>query len=477
MPRRFPLIASALAAALLAAGCLSLGPDFTPPAWEGPAVWSVGAADAVSPLPGGAPWWSVFGDPALDSLEEALLAQSPSLAATVARLDAAAARLGIARADRFPVATVSASAVRERQADDSGEDSSGSKQTRSTFLQLQWEIDFWGRVRRGVEAASAEWSAAGQDARAARLLLSAQLASAYVSLRTLQAQLACARTNETLQARTLDYVRSRRKSGLAGELDECRAAANLAATRAAVPALETRVDAALNAICALVGDWPGARDAFRADAPVPSAPASALPADLPADLLRNRPDVAASIARLHAETARIGVARAEMFPKVSIGGSFGFSSSGGTAPFGSEARTWSVGPSIEWPVFTAGRLRAAVRAQEAEVRAAEADLSQTVFDAAAECESALSAHRAALAALTLLRQSADAAERSAVLAEALYRNGLTDFLNVLDAQRELAERRDALAAGLGDASAALIDVWKAFGGPCGEVPASAHGGG
>lgn len=459
---------AALAAAALVAGCVSPGPDFEAPEWEGPAEWRAAPeAAAPSPLPGGAPWWSVFGDPVLDALEEALLAQSPSLAAAVARLDAAAAQLGVARADWAPSATFAASSVRERKAagSDPAEDPAETDWLHSASLSCQWELDFWGRVRRGTEAAKADLSAAARDVQAARILLSSQLAMAYVSLRTLQAQLACARRNERHQASTLALVESRFKAGLAGELDLRQAEMNLAATQSEIPGFESQIDATLHAICALAGDWPGTREALREPAPVPAAPDSALPASLPADLLRNRPDIAAAIDRLHAETARIGAAKAEMFPKIAIAGSFGFSAARLPGFFGSDARTWSVGPSVEWPVFAAGRLRNAVRAQEAAVRAAEADFRQTVFDAAAECETALSAHRAALAALDARRAAVAAAERSAVLAEAHYRHGLSDFQNVLDMQTRLAEHQDALAQGLGAAAAALVDVWKAFGGP------------
>jgi NodT family efflux transporter outer membrane factor (OMF) lipoprotein len=463
---RFVRLVAALAAAVLAAGCVALGPDFEPPAWDGPDRWT-GDVQPPSPLPDGAPWWSVFGDPALDALEEALLAQSPALDAAVARLDVAAAQLGIARADWFPAATLAASSVRERKAagSDPAEDPAETDWLHSASLSCRWELDFWGRVRRNAEAASADFSAAARDVQAARILLSSQLAETYVSLRTLQAQLACARRNEELQASTLALVRSRFKAGLAGELDLRQAEMNLAATQAGVPELETRLDAALNAICALSGDWPGTREALRDPAPVPVASASSLPDALPADLLRNRPDIAAAIDRLHAETARIGAAKAEMFPKIAIDGSFGFSAVRTSDLFGSGARTWSVGPSVEWPVFAAGRLLRAVRAQEAAVRAAEADFRQAVFDAAAECETALSAHRAALEALAPRQAAVDAAGCAAALAESQYRHGLADFRNVLDMQTRLAEQEDALAQARGAASAALVEVWKAFGGP------------
>ena len=464
----------AAAAPVLLAGCLSIGPDFKAPEWDGPEAWSVETAE-VSPLPDGAPWWSVFHDPVLDGLEAELLAQNPSLAAAVARLDAAAAQLGIARGAYAPSLGLSASANYDRQTGEVRAHTEYPNNPDMLFTPgaaFQWELDFWGRVRRNVEAASADFSAAAEDVASAQLLLSSRLASTYISLRALQARLDYARKNADLQAGTLELVRSRCDAGLVGELDLRQAEMNLAATRARIPPLEAQIDAALNSIAALVGVYPGLLPLpLRDPAPVPLPDDAALPASLPADLLRNRPDVAAAVARLHAATARIGAAKAEMFPKISFNGSFAFAATDTSALFKENAQNYSVGPVVEWPIFTAGRLRNQVRAQEAAARAAEADFRETVLSAAAECETALSSHRAANAVLGDLRAAVAAAEQSADLADSLYRNGLTDFQNVLDMQRQLASHQDSLAQGLGSAASALVDVWKSFAAPCTPPPA------
>ena len=458
--------AAALAAALLAAGCLALGPDFEPPAWDGPDRWT-NTPPPPAALPDGAPWWTVFNDPDLDALEQTLLAQSPTLAAAVARLDAAAAQLGVARAEAWPAADLAASAQRGRQtlSDQSGDSATGTAWLHTANLTLRWELDFWGRVRRTTEAARADLSAAACDLQTSRTLLSLQAAAAYITLRTLQSRLDCALRNQDLQSSTLALVRSRHTAGLDGELELRQAQMNLAATRAEIPILRSQIDATLHALCALAGDWPGARDTLRSPAPVPTAPPAALPDTLPADLLRTRPDVAAAIHRLHAETARIGAAKAEMYPKITIDGTFAVSAARAADLFEGDARTCTIGPSIEWPVFAAGRLRNTVRAQEAATRAAAADLRQTILDAAAECETALSAHRAALASLESRQAAAEAASRSAELTETLYRHGLTDFRAVLDMQTRLSEHQDALAQARGDAATALLEVWKTLGAP------------
>ena len=372
--KKFVLSAPVALLALLA-GCVSLGPDFESPEWDGPKAWSATNAPVASPLPDGAPWWSVFNDPVLDTLETLLLEQNPSLASAVACLDAYAAQLGIARAGYAPSIGLSGAAVYDRQTGEAH--GSGAKiPDHPAWLFkpgafLSWELDFWGRVRRNVEAASADFAAAEQNVRDARRLLAANLASSYLSLRTLQARLDYARRNAKLQADTLELVRTRRETGLSGDLDLRQAEMNLAATRASIPSLEAQID----------------------------------------------------------------------------------------------AQNYSIGPSVEWPIFTAGRLRNQVRAYEASARAAEADFRKAVLSAAAECETALSARRAAFAVLDDLRAAVTAAEQAVDLSDSLYRTGLTDFQNVLDMQRQLASNQDALAQGIGFAASALVDVWKAFAGP------------
>ena len=479
MTHSFSSRARCLAAAALLpliAGCLSVGPDFRAPEWDGPEAWSATNAPVASPLPDGAPWWSVFGDPVLDALEAELLEQNLSLAAAVARLDSAAAQLGATRAGLAPSADLSASAAYDRQ---SGEvHGSGSKVPDNPDwlfrpgASFSWELDFWGRVRRSVEAASADLASAAQDVRDARRLLAAQLATSYISLRTYQTRLDYARKNATLQADTLELVRARRDAGLNGDLDLRQAEMNLASTRAGIPPLEAQIDSTLNSICTLLGRPPGSKEELREPAPVPLPDDAALPASLPADLLRNRPDVAAALANFHAAVARIGAAKAELYPRVSLGGSFVFAATGTDNLFKDNAQNYSVGPSIQWPVFSAGRLRSQVRAKESSARAAEARFREAVLSAVAECETALSSRRHAVEVLDDLRAAATAAEEAAKLSDSLYRTGLTDFQNVLDMQRQLASTRDALAQGVGAAASALVDVWKAFAGPDTQSAAS-----
>ncbi len=466
---RLSSIAKYLLVALIPmlAGCLSLGPDYQPPKWDGPEQWSC-EETATSPLPDGAPWWTLFNDPVLNELEEQLLAQNPSLDAAVARLDASAAQLGIARSAYAPSLGLAGSAAYDRQ---TGEVRTSTQYPNnpdwlfSPGANFQWEFDFWGRVRRNVEAASADFEASAQDLLDSRRLLSARLASSYISLRTLQSRLEYARKNAELQAQTLDFIRARHDTGLCGELDLRQAEMNLAATCAGIPALEAKIDATLNSIAVLVGCFPGSQDALRAVLPVPLPDTASLPNSLPADLLRNRPDVAAAAMRIHAAVARIGAAKAEFFPKISINGTFAFTATGATNLFTRNAQNYSIGPSVEWSIFTAGRLSNQVRAAKASAAAAEADFRNIVLTATAECESALASYRAATAALADLHAAVVATEKAVKLVDSQYRSGLTDFQNVLDMQRLLASNQDDLALGLGSAATSLVEVWQSFAAP------------
>ncbi|MBR6373053.1 MAG: efflux transporter outer membrane subunit [Victivallales bacterium] len=449
------------------AGCLFLGPDYKEPQWGGPEKW-YGSAPATSPLPDGAQWWTIFNDPILNELEDKLLEQNPTLAAAVARLDAAAAQIGIARSSYAPSLNLSGSAAYDRA---SGEVRTSTKSPHNPEwllkpgVSMSWELDFWGRVRRNVEAAKADFEATAQDILDSRRLLSAKLATCYVALRTLQARLDYARKNAELQEKTLEFIHNRHESGLCGELDFRQAEMNLASTRANIPALESKIDSALNSIAILVGGYPGSLEYLRKVAPVPLPDNASLPTTLPADLLRNRPDVAAAAHRIHSAVASIGSAKAEFFPKISINGSFAFAATSNNPLFSRNAQNYSIGPSIEWSIFTAGRLRNQYLAAKAKARAAEEDFRAAVLTAASECESAISSHRAANTALKDLRTSVAATEKAVELVDTQYRSGLTDFQNVLDMQRQLATNQDSLAVGIGTAASALVEVWQSFGAP------------
>ncbi len=449
---------------VLLVGCATVGPDFAVPDLDVPAGWQGATGESDETL---AAWWTLFDDPALDTLLAEVRTNNRQLAMAVANMERYAAMYGMVRADAFPQVGAQGSAAYDRQTERVRRPPGTSVPDNPTWLyqagfSMTWELDLWGRVRRSKEAARGRLEAAEEDVRHTLVLLQAQAAAEYIQLRALQGRLATAQRNIDLQRETLEVVRGRFDAGLTGETDVFQAEMNLAATEAQVPSLRAQLDETLNALCVLTGVWPGALDALRAPEPVPSA--DTLPHLLPAELVRRRPDIRSAERELAAQTARIGVARGELFPKLALDGTFAFAATDAGDLISSAAQVFSIGPVLSLPVFTGGKVRSAVRAEEAAARGALARYEQAVLTAFGECEDALSRFKQSGEQVAALQEAVRAAGQTVELATELYRTGLTDFQRVLDAQRQLAQYEDALAQARGGRAAGLVAVYKAFGG-------------
>ncbi len=450
--------------AVLIFGCTVAGPDYHPPDMDIPLAWmnEAGASDASL-----AEWWLVFDDVRLNQLLHDLRANNRNLAAAVANMERYAAQYGMVRAEAYPLVAAQSTATYDRQTEHVRRPAGVPVPDNPTWIyqagfSMTWEIDLWGRVSRSKEAARGRLDAAAEDVRHTLVLLQAQAAAEYIQLRTLQARLATAHKNIDLQRETLVVVRGRFAAGLTGEADVFQAEMNLAATEAQVPALRAQVEETLNALCVLAGTWPGALDALREPDTVPSA--QTLPGVLPAELMRRRPDIRSAERQLAAQTARIGVAQAELYPKLALNGTFAFAATDTDLLISTAAQAFDLGPVISLPIFTGSKLRQSIRAEEAATRAVLAQYEQTILVAFGECEDALSRFMQSGEQLTALQEAATAAERTVAVVNELYRSGLTDFQRVLDAQRQLAQYQDALAQAQGARAASLVAVYKAFGG-------------
>lgn len=452
----------AICAGLL--GCATVGPDYVAPELDVPAGWQGASGESDEML---AEWWTLFNDSALNDLLADVRVNNRQLAMAVANMERYAAMYGVVRADAFPQVGAQGAAEYDRQTERVRRPPGMPIPDNPTWLyqagfSMSWELDLWGRVRRSREAARGRWEAAGEDVRHTLVLLQAQAAAEYIRLRTLQARLATAQQNIELQRETLVIVRGRFDAGLTGETDVFQARMNLAATEAQVPALKAKRDETLNALCVLAGLWPGALDALREPEPIPAA--DTLPRVLPAEWVRRRPDIRSAERELAAQTARIGVARGELYPKLALAGTFAFAATDAGDLISSAAQVFSIGPVLSLPVFTGGKIRSAVRAEEAAARGALARYEQTVLTAFGECEDALSRFAQSGDQVTALQAAVKAAEQTVELVTELYRSGLTDFQRVLDAQRQLAQYEDALVEAKGGRAASLVAVYKAFGG-------------
>jgi NodT family efflux transporter outer membrane factor (OMF) lipoprotein len=463
-----------LAAALLAAtaGC-AVGPDYRPASAPAPAHWSepLGGGETAAPDTVTA-WWRTFRDPELDSLIDRAVRANPDLRIAQARVREARARYGVAAADLAPSAD--ATGADSRQQASHHQPVLGSvplppstpfdNQVYQAGVDASWEIDVFGGRRREVEAARAEVGAAENDRRATLLVLLGDVASNYVAVRGYQRRLTIAEENIAAQRQGLAIARDRFTHGLATDLDVEESSTLLAETQAEVPALESARQAAGHRLGVLLGQDPGALLAeLSARAPIPPAPGF-VPVGLPSDLLLRRPDVRRAERELAAATANIGVAKADLFPKFYLTGTAGYQSVSASDWFTSPSSFWSIGPSIQWKIFDAGRVRAAIRVQNARQEQALAAYERTVLTAFEEVENGLVSYAQEQVRRQALQEAVASSRKSLDLANRLYTGGLTDFLRVLEAERALYEAQDRLAQSDQAISGNLIALYESLGG-------------
>jgi NodT family efflux transporter outer membrane factor (OMF) lipoprotein len=439
----------------LAPAACAVGPDYSRPSPSVPPAWASAEPSAqLDPSHALAVWWERFEDPLLASLVERAVRANLDVRIASARVREARALEGVAGAARWPALGAAGEAV------------GGTGQENSEalgFLTLFYEIDVFGRVRRALEAARADRDAALEDRRAVLLAVVSEVATSYVRLRGLQAGLATVRRNQDTQRETLELTEAQRRVGLASDLEVERARALAANTAALIPPLEAAQAATRHRLAVLVGQPPASlQGELAADAPIPAAPEDLL-VGLPADLLRRRPDVARAERELAAATARIGEAKAELYPRFTLVGSVGLRSEDvaqmvGGSGFG------SLGPAVEWPIFAGGRIVANVEARGAQQEQALARYEQAVLVALEEVESALTSHAREQLRRRELRSAVEAQREATQLARRLYFNGLAPFLEVLDAERSLLASESLLAESETTVATSLVAVYVALGG-------------
>jgi len=446
--RLSPILAGALALALSAC---TVGPDYVRPDSHAPARFDAadaGAGDAIALAAPDAAFWTRFGDPALDALVTRALAANPDLRIALARHDRAEALLGGARLDALPVVTADAQAADIRSsADQLPGVARDQRDTRSyeAGASASWELDLFGRVRRTIEAQRAESAAAAADLAAAQVAIVGEVARTYVDLRGTQERLRVARGNAANQRDTLRLVEARVDAGGGSEFDGARARAQFETTTARIPALEAQAAVDLHRLAALTGDAPDAlREALGDTAPLPALPAR-LDAGTPGELLRRRPDVAAAEARLHAATARIGIATADLFPRFTLGGLIGTQAANTGALFERDSETHLLALGVDWSFLDVGHVRARIAASGADAEAALAQYRRTVLLALEETSNALVRYAKTRAEDGHLERAATDSAEAARLARVRYEAGAASLLEVLDAERTRLAAQDAFA--------------------------------
>ena len=456
-----------LAVLAMLAACTTVGPDFKAPASNAPAAFKSASGPATPAL--GRDWWTLFNDPQLNALELHALADSPALAAAAARTERARALLAAAGADASPRLSADGSAQQFRTSREVATAPVVAGQRRalqdtqfSGQATLGWELDFWGRVKRQSEAAQAQLEANTLDAEAARVLLSADVASAWLQLRSLddEARIQAA----ALQGRrdALRVVQTRYDAGATTDLDLQRARTELANAQADSAELARRRTLAENGLALLTGQAPAALRVAVSQQVLPLVPAVA--AGLPADVLQRRPDVAQSLALLHAASAQIGVAEGAFYPSIRLTGAAGLASSDLGTLISAPARLFNIGPSISLSLLDGGRNTANLRAAQATQTEALANFRQRLLVALREVDDALAdlAHRHDIAAAQ--QRALDAAGKLAQVARTRYEQGASSYLEVTDAERSQLAAARALSQTRAAQWAGTVQLVKALGG-------------
>ncbi len=455
------LLTVAVSGALLA-GCVSVGPDYKAPPVA--PVQLQGVADpAFTPVSPVANWWSQFDDPVLTRLVHDALADNLDLRIAMARVRMARAAFSEQRLDQAPHVTAGGRQDRRMQPDPA----QGGERVFSESYQLgfdaAWELDLFGRQRRAAEAARADLGAERDNLVDAQVTVAAEVARNYFELRGSQKRIAVARQTLLNLRDTQRLTEARWELGAGSELDVQSSRARLKAIEADIPLLEVAEVQSRHRLAVLVGQRPEALDELLQPREVPAF-ARALPLGDTTDLLRQRADVRVAERRLAAATARVGVATADLFPRISLSGFVGFLGGDANGLVNGNNKAWSLTPSISWAAFDFGTVRARLRASKAQADGAAAEYEKAVLLALEDTENALHRYAKEQSRLAIIAEQAQAARRAEALAQIRYREGSEDFLSLLDAQRNQLAADDALAAAEATVNVNVVAVYKALGG-------------
>lgn len=455
---------SGCAAAVILVSC-AVGPDYHRPVTPVDAHYTNAGQPGIAEEAAVETYWTRFGDPLLDSLVEDAVRHNKDLATAAANLRAARAQRRLAGFDQYPTATFSGGYTHNLYAAQQlpGVDQHDREfDTADAGFDMLWELDLFGRVRRNVEAARADVGVATATLQDARVSVIAEVARDYFVLRGLQDQLALTDRNADNQFSTLKLTRVRLEAGRGNELDTSRAEAQWRTTLSSIPTLEASIATTTYRLSVLTGRQPAALSERLTPQPSPTLPALNS-IGTPEQLLRRRPDVRIAERRLAGATARVGVAVGDLFPKVTLTGSFGY-----LAPtFGdlgqAEARFFSIGPGITWAAFDLGRVRARISTAKAETDAALSSYEGAVLNALEDTEGALVSYGRSQSHRESLAAAAASSDKAADLARKRFEGGLVDFLEVLDAERTALTAELLHSQSRTDEATSLIAVYKALG--------------
>ncbi|MCQ8279815.1 efflux transporter outer membrane subunit [Acetobacteraceae bacterium KSS8] len=481
---------------LLTLGACTMGPNWQRPdspgrfSYQAPAGQPAPSQASEKPLP--VNWWDIFGDPELSSLERRAVSANLDVQEATARFAQSRAAARITGADRYPSIGGNASYTRERASPNGILSLLGTTQQQSAStvangtgfgpsglpgsggsppfdlwqygVDASWELDLWGRVRREMEAANAETEASADMRRGILVSVLVETARDYLLLRGVQAQIAITRQNLDIAEHSLALTRLRLQNGATTDLDVANAGAAVSTIKASLPGLISRQAELVNALSFLLAEPPRALETeLGTPRPIPPAP-PVVPVGLPSELAEQRPDIRAAEAQLHAATAEIGVAKADFYPKITLGGSLDIQALQFTGLGSWGSRQYGFGPAISLPIFEGGRLRGTLELRKAQQRQAAIAYQRTVLQAWREVDDALTAYNAVQNQRSQLEDAVKQNETALKTAREQYAQGATDFLNVLTVQGRLLDSQQSLVQATTATSMAVTSLYAALGG-------------
>jgi len=467
-----------LALAVVVGGCTMVGPDYVKPTAQEPEQWLESTDPKIaSKEVDFSDWWTVFNDPVVNKLVEAAYQQNLTLQIAGLRIYEARANLGIAFGFQYPQTQQGLGSASINQLSKNAPNSAAADRYYSNFdigLDAAWELDVWGKFRRGVQTSVANLEASIADYDDILVSLTADVARTYIILRTSQERLEVARQNVVIQKRSLEIAEVRFKAGAVTELDVTQARSLLRSTESTIPGFETDIRQAKNALAILLGKLPGEIDAMLGgQGLIPEVPAE-VAVGIPAELLRRRPDIRFAERQLAAQSAQIGFAKADLFPHFSLFGTLGFQASDHTGITSNNSKfsdlfkknsiTYTTGAGFNWDIFNYGRITNQVRVEDARFQELAVNYDDTVIRAAQEVEDAMVSFLRSQESVFFLADAVKSSKRSVELSLIQYREGLVDYQRVLDTQRDLTAQQDNLVFTAGSVGQNLVEIYRSIGG-------------
>lgn len=442
-----------------------VGTDYTPPSMITPDYWNQSlASDLDSNSPSLQSWWRRFNDPTLNLLISKARDSNRDLAIAYERIAQARAARGISRSQLFPSIDFDGSVTRNRTSENLGVPGGKTSDFWSTGLDAGWEIDFFGGVRRSIESADATLEGTEELYRDTMVSLYAEVAFNYIQIRTLEKRISVANKNIATQESSVGLTQDRLDAGLSPELDVSQAQTNLATTRSVIPTLRNQRSVAVNRLATLLGRYPAPTETLLQGSKGIPMPKGSAGVGIPADLVRSRPDIRAAERQLAAQTAKIGVAEADLLPRFVLSGTFDLQALSADKLIESSSRNYGFGPAFRWNIFSAGRIQSQIAIEQSLTKQAFYNYQNSVLKGVEEVENSLATIRNERDRLSQLNTAVSSSLKTQELVNSNYTEGLIDFQNVLDAERTVFSNEDQQTVSRGQIAAGYVSLFKALGG-------------